>query len=432
MMATEVLAARFGKDAAAGWFGLDRGEVEPLLRRLRPGQDDAPSLLREAFARSALSGIAEPGDRIAGAAVQSLGGAATLAWLLSEARDTLPDGIGVTSEEWGAAIARWQPRLSARHILRALQSAVSVKASLVLPADAAWPSGLDDLGEHAPQVLWLRGNADLLPAQTANAVAIVGTRAATGYGEYVAAELASGLAGSGVATVSGGAYGIDGVVHRASLAAEVPTVAVLAGGIDRLYPAGHEQLLRRIAEDGVVIAETLPGTSPSRWRFLQRNRIIAALAHTVAVIEAGVRSGALNTTAHAVALGRTVAAVPGPVTSAASAGTHRLIRDFDAALVTSSRDLLALLPGRGDEPATLIEEVIVGDAVSGDSSDTEQAASIRVLDAMSERSRRSIEQISAASGLAVDVVRSVLGLLLIEGVVDEAESGWRKRARRSE
>ena len=201
---------------------------------------------------------------------------------------------------------------------------------------------LGDLGDHAPLALWLRGDAAALSGA---GVAIVGARASSSYGEHVATELASELAGEGWTIVSGGAYGIDGTAHRAALRAGGITVAVLAGGIDRAYPAGHAQLFDRIAASGALVSEVACGGAPTRWRFLERNRIIGALADATVVVEAGWRSGSLNTAGHAAALGRPLGAVPGPVTSAASAGCHRLLREYDARCVTSAADVRELLGG---------------------------------------------------------------------------------------
>ena len=155
---------------------------------------------------------------------------------------------------------------------------------------------------------------------------VVGSRASTAYGEHVASDLSEGLCRRGVAVVSGAAFGIDGAAHRAALAADGCTVAVLAGGLDVPYPAGHSSLMYRIRAAGLLVSEYPPGIRPARHRFLARNRLVAALSGATVVVEAGLRSGAANTAAWARALGRVVCAVPGPVTSSASAGCHALIR----------------------------------------------------------------------------------------------------------
>lgn len=212
----------------------------------------------------------------------------------------------------------------------------------ITPEDEAWPAGLIDLKEGMPERLWGRGT--LGPDTFTKSVSIVGARAATNYGEHVARELTYDLVGRGFTIVSGGAYGIDGTAHRSAMAAGGRTVAFMAGGVDRLYPAGHNQLLSDVIErGGAVLSEVEPGFAPTKWRFLQRNRLVAAAALGSVIVEAGIRSGSLNEAAWSQDLGRPTMAVPGPVTSAASAGTARLIREHGATLVTNSDDVIETL-----------------------------------------------------------------------------------------
>jgi DNA processing protein len=171
-------------------------------------------------------------------------------------------------------------------------------------------------------------------------VAVVGSRSATTYGADVAAELAGVLARESWTVVSGAAVGIDQAAHRGALANRGPTVAVLACGADRAYPSAHRSLIDYIADVGLVVSEAPPGGAPTRIRFLARNRVIAALSRGAVVVEAAVRSGALNTASWASGLGRVVMGVPGPVTSAPSTGVHQLIRTRDALLVTSGEEVL--------------------------------------------------------------------------------------------
>jgi DNA processing protein len=244
-------------------------------------------------------------------------------------------------------------------------------------------------------------------------VSIVGARAATAYGESVAAELAGDLAAGGVAVISGGAYGIDGAAHRAALGAGGTTIAYLAGGVDRAYPVGHQQLFDRIRNGGAVLSEVPCGAAPTKWRFLQRNRLIAAAGAATVVVEAGWRSGSLNTAGHAAALGRPLGAVPGPVTSAASAGCHRLLREYDAVCVTSAQEVRELWQDASDD-------VPVPQSVSPDQ--------IRLLDALSTRTPRAVTEIARLSGLAETRVRSLLGLLGLDGAVEQVRDGWRRTA----
>lgn len=205
---------------------------------------------------------------------------------------------------------------------------------VITPDSDEWPVGLNDLPD-TPEQLWAIGQ----PLTGAPSMAIVGARAATSYGDHTAMTIAEDLAQSGVTIVSGAAYGIDGAAHRAALSQGGATIAYLAGGVDRPYPAGHSVLIARIAQHGTILSEVAPGQPPTRWRFLQRNRLIAAHAQGLVVVEAGFRSGSLNAASHAKSAGRPVGAVPGPVTSATSAGCHLLIREHGATLIREAQDV---------------------------------------------------------------------------------------------
>ena len=203
---------------------------------------------------------------------------------------------------------------------------------------ADYPIELLDL-RYPPTELYAMGNAGAL---TRPRVAIVGTRASTGYGERIARTLTRSLVRAGVSVISGMARGIDGAAHRTALEEGGNTVAVLGTGIDVPYPVGHRQLHRAIAERGLVVSENPPGMKAHEGAFPKRNRIIAALAPVTIVVEAGFRSGALNTASQALELGRVVAAVPGPIDSEQSRGSNQLLRD-GAVLIAAPDDALALL-----------------------------------------------------------------------------------------
>jgi DNA processing protein len=251
-------------------------------------------------------------------------------------------------------------------------------------------------------------------AALGSSIALVGARAATGYGEHITMEASAGLVDRGYAIVSGAAYGIDGMAHRAALASHGQTVAFLAGGVDRYYPSGHEALLTRIAEQGAILSELPCGSPPTKWRFLQRNRLIAAASGATVVLEAGWRSGSLNTAGHAGQLGRPTGAVPGPVTSAASAGCHRLIREQNATLVTNADEMAELFPlQEGADRAAPIAEPT--------------SDQVRVLDALSIAAPRKAPDLAARSGLSVAGVQAVLGVLELESRVVERERGWLKK-----
>lgn len=214
---------------------------------------------------------------------------------------------------------------------------------LLTPEDTEWPrerfAALEAAGSVAPLGLFVRGDASLA-ALTCSAVTIAGSRAATGYGCHVAGEFGFGFAEAGVTVVGGGSYGIKGTAHRGALTADKPTVVVLPCGVDRAYPAGHAALLENVVRHGGLLVSEYPvGAAPVRYRFAARTRLLAALGGATVVVEAGRRSGALHLVRTATSLGRRVYGVPGPITSAASAGVHELLRDGHARLATTHTDV---------------------------------------------------------------------------------------------
>ena len=296
---------------------------------------------------------------------------------------------------------------------------------LITPDDDEWPAlafaAFAGPGTQArprggpPMVLWALGPVRL-DEVTQRAAAVVGTRAATIYGEQVAADLSAGLAERDVAVISGGAYGIDGAAHRAALASDGLTVAVLAGGLDIPYPAGHSALLHRIGQHGLLFTEYPPGVRPARYRFLTRNRLVAAAAGAAVVVEAGLRSGAANTAAWARALGRVVAAVPGPITSSASAGCHVLLRN-GAELVTRADDVVELV-GRIGELAA--EEPRPATALDGLGE-----AERQVYEALPGRGAATVDEIAVASGLVPGRVLGPLAILEVAGLAERHDGRWR-------
>lgn len=423
-------------------FGLDETVVHALTAAVHA--DDAPRREADApppgeiFARAAWTSIAEPGDGVAGAVVGILGAAAALSAVVecwpaerlagalsatvddNEAGD--PAGLRPELEQ---ALARWRPRLCAADVIRSLEQARRTGTGLLLPGDPLWPSGVDDLGRHAPLALWWRGRAPALAALR-NSIALVGARAASGYGELVAMEAAAGLVDRGLAIVSGAAYGIDGMVHRSALASDGMTVAFLAGGADRFYPRGHDALLTRIVEAGAVVSELPCGAPPTKWRFLQRNRLIAASSGATVVLEAGWRSGSLNTAGHAAALGRPLGAVPGPVTSPTSAGCHRLLRDYDAICVTTAAEMAELIGVGVDLELDLpgADARVAGGRAGGSTAPERTSDQVRVFDALSVRAPRVPADIARRSGLSTTAVLGALGTLDLEGSVRERDTGW--------
>jgi DNA processing protein len=398
----------------------------------------------DAFARAVLGLVAEPGDGVLGRAIAAIGAVRTAEALVE--RRPADQFAGIVAEsgepfderEAATGLERWLPRLDQAGFVRTLAQAARVRARFIVPGDSGWPVGVDELGVHAPIGLWVRGVVGTLPITTPS-IALVGARAATGYGEHVAMEASAGLVDRGFTIVSGGAYGIDGMAHRAALASDGPTVAFLAGGVDRFYPLGHESLLSRIAETGAVVSELPCGAAPTKWRFLQRNRLIAAASDATVVLEAGLRSGSLNTAGHAAALGRPLGAVPGPVTSPASAGCHRLFREFDAVCVVDADQMAELaggiLPqnaGRSGAPQATVGASGRAPARSGVGASTPDPApeALRVIDALSTRSPRVLADVARRAGMSVTEVMAVLGPLELNGIAVRHPEGWLRRRSR--
>jgi len=292
---------------------------------------------------------------------------------------------------------------------------------VLVPSDPEWPAGLDRLHDP-PYCLFVRGACNLA-ALVERSVAVVGSRAATEYGLRVAADLADGLAARGFTVVSGAAYGVDSAAHRAALAADGPTVAVLACGADRAYPTAHRGMLDQIARVGAVVSEVPIGCAPYRSRFLARNRIIATLARATIVVEANLRSGSLTTAKAAREHHLPVGAVPGPVTSMTSAGCHALLRDTDAVLVTDAAEV-AELAARIGEDLLPNGSARHGPVAPGDDLDPE---SYQVWSAVPLRGGASTDRLASASGVEVRRLIGILAALEAEGLLVKEGGRWRKR-----
>ena len=395
-------------------------------------------LSREKLARAALTYLAEPADPALGALLTICEPAEVLAAIKADMLPGTGPGCGDTPASRAAlqrALGRWRVRLPGLPDAQGIAGACREDIRLIGPGDAEWPGALDQLGPARPYALWLRGHADLRFA-CSRSVSMVGSRAATGYGGHVAGEIAADLGERGWAIVSGGAYGIDAAAHRGALAAEAVTIAVLACGVDYPYPAGHADLFAGIAAHGLVISEWPPGRHPGRIRFLIRNRVIAALGCGTVIVEAGERSGALNTARHAANLGKPLMAVPGPVTSAQSAGCHRIIREWGASCVTRAADIIELLsplsvpdalaPGGGLESAHL-PGTDPGSDPDSPSRDDLDADSARVLDALPARGVAGTSTIAVDAGVDLDTVLRCLGRLAGYGFIERCDRGWRLR-----
>ncbi len=297
-------------------------------------------------ARAALTRLFEHGDTVGLALVAKHGAHAALRIAIG-ARPAYPFAE-VTAGELAAALDRWAPRVRTLDAEADLAAIERLGGGFLTPDDPHWPAGLNEL-PAPPLGLWYRGNMNGGVPAPARSAAVIGSRDSTAYGASVAGEIGHGLAQRGICVIAGLGYGIDAQGHRSALAghqgAGPATIAVLAGGLDRDYPAGNADLAAAIRETGLTLSELAPGSAPTRYRFLMRNRVIAALSGVSVVVEARWRSSALNTAHHAENLGRRVAAVPGSVHSANSAGCHRLLKEGSAVLVTSAADVAELLAG---------------------------------------------------------------------------------------
>jgi DNA processing protein len=408
--------------------GSTAGAVSPV------GEPGEPELLAAAY----LSRVAEP--------------AAIPLWLLVreygyvEAAEAVRRG-DVPPEVAGCTEAR---RLSADPHAD-LAAAERNDIRLIVPGSAEWPHyafaaihrvaqrriaewltgrrGRPARGELIPPLaLWIRGHGELATVGV-RSVALVGSRAASPYGDRLASEFGYGLARHDVVVVSGGAYGIDAAAHRGALAADGGSVLVSAGGLDRPYPPAHRNLYDRTAKLGVLVSERPPGSAPHRQRFLSRNRLIASLGSATVVVEAGQRSGALNTAGYARALGRPVLAVPGPVTSAMSVGCHRLLRHADqpAQLVTSVADILEFCSPAGGGAESVGPRDSMADLAADPlrTPDGLDPAAQAVLDGFPSAGPVTEAQLARLSGQPVQAVLSALPALLAHGLVAGSREGYR-------
>uniref|UniRef100_A0AAU3I5U2 DNA-processing protein DprA n=1 Tax=Streptomyces sp. NBC_01393 TaxID=2903851 RepID=A0AAU3I5U2_9ACTN len=361
----------------------------------------------EREARVTLSRVVEPGDEVCGRWIREVGAPEAVRWLYGN----LGQPRGMTDRRWAGLRARAARAAPERDL--ALARGAGVR--FVCPGESEWPAQLDDLGDARPVGLWVRGPAGLR-LWALRSVAVVGARACTEYGAHMAATLGAGLAERGWVVVSGGAYGIDGAAHRGALGAGGATVAVLACGVDRPYPRGHTQLITRIAEQGLVVGELPPGEHPTQSRFILRNRVIAALTRGTVVVEAAYRSGALVTARAAQRLGRFTMGVPGPVTSALSAGVHEMLRG-EAVLVSDAAEVAELVGDMGELAPDRRGPVLPRDLLPPDT--------VRVLAALPARDPAGTEEIARRAATSTDDAVGRLYELRALGFVERHGDGWK-------
>lgn len=381
----------------------------------------AVRLEQERRALVALARLAEPPSEGLVRLVQASGAHTVLTGIASGRLTGAPEGRGVSHQQEVDQLARWRARLSQADVDRDLRLAARVGARFVVPGDPEWPAQVEVLGSKRPLGLWVRGQGSLAEV-TRRSVAVVGARASTPYGEHVASDLSASLVQRGWPVVSGAAFGIDAAAHRGALAAGGPTVAVLACGVDLAYPRAHEGLLAGIARAGLLVSEYSPGTPVTRGRFLERNRLLAALSTGTVLVEAGLRSGARSTVKHARSVNRPVLVVPGPVTSPASAGCHEELRGLgEAVLVTDADDVLEVLGPllevdtrrRGpDRPLDVLD-------VDG----------LSVYDAMPLAGAVAVDELAVSTGLPVGELLARLASMAGQGLVEPVTGGWRRASK---
>ncbi len=361
----------------------------------------------ERLARVALSCAVEPGDRTTSSLVRQLGPRQALTAQLEP--------------KPGSELAQ---RLREVDPVRQLEQADRCGIRFLVPGDPEWPAGLDDL-DHGVEVqglggtppgVWARGPMPL--TELATSVAIVGSRSASPYGAEVTRAIAECVARAGVPVVSGGAKGIDFVAHDAALMAGGASLAVLACGVDRVYPEQNRRLLAHLAAEFAVVSEQPPGSAPTRLRFLARNRLIAAMTRGTVLVEAALRSGALNTVGWAEQLSRTVMCVPGPVSSYTSQGVHHWFRRGTSTLVTHGSEVLEVVGAAGEH---LVEEPRGPERARDRLSSVEQ----RVLEWVPVSQPAGVVSIARLSRLHVRDADPTLRRLERAGFVREVEGGWR-------
>lgn len=400
--------------------GVSQGTL-PLEMEL-PFDGDDPVLRAVAW-----SSIIEPGDPAAGQLVRLLGPKDALRWVFNPICDphVVECLAGSTDPEvpWQKCHQRWHPRAMEMGMEESLHALTRLGGTILTRESPQWPTSLAVLEDRQPLALWVVGHGDIGQLQM-DSVALVGARASTGYGNRIAQTFASDLTSAGFPVVSGGAYGIDTAAHQGAISAQdgehVPGsgIAVLCGGLGNPYPSGNAQLFSRLIENGILISEVPPHWRPARWRFLERNRIIAALSAATVIVEAGIRSGAMATANRAAEMGRPVGAVPGPVTSTSSAGCHQLIRE-GAELIVQSTDVQDLLAGAPVGTELQFDE--------GPSAHLSAVAKV-VWSAFPLSRCASVKKLALSCGLGLQEVELALLEMQLKGQAELVDGEWHRRA----
>ncbi|QNV40810.1 DNA-protecting protein DprA [Rothia amarae] len=397
----------------------------------------------EHSARAEIVRIAEPEDPYINLCIEMLGPLLT-ADLLTQRQEFTPgiweqrtetdamrsipvSDLQKVHEALGNRIERWSLRSGKVNTDQEFRMAGTLDSWFCIPEDSDWPRALDDLGEKKPYGIWGRGDRSKLNHLTLpSSVAVVGSRDITSYGTSATAHIVGDLVEREYCIVSGGAFGIDAVAHRTALSVtsgKLPSVALMACGVDRPYPKQNENLLRELINEGLLLSEVALGNSPTRWRFLQRNRLIAALSGYSLIVEARWRSGALNTANHALSLGREVGIVPGHIFSPNSEGCHRLAKKELAHVVTDAQDIVSMMQTKfTPEEETLDIPLETGRGELPKLSEVQS----RVWDALPLRRPAPLENIALMSGLDIRTTMLTLSQLAAKGVALNQNQGWSK------
>ncbi len=372
---------------------------------------------KEHFARLAIACFTEADDRVAGTIIDRLGAEHALEHIVSRTDPLLLAKLSFGETKDTARLAnkifeaqqRWNLRVSLQLVDTALDALETFRAQTVLPSETSYSRGLADLGSGKPIVLFVMGRNPVATFQ--QSTAIIGARNSSDYGERCVREFLPVATEAGQTVISGGAVGIDSLAHKSAIAAGGQTIAYLAGGFDYMYPPENKQLFEEIMLTGALFTESPPGSKPTKWRFLKRNRLIAASCKSILIVEAAWRSGTINTAQNALDLGRNVGVVPGDIFKSASHGIYRLAKNPDVQLIADKSDFRALL-GIGELGAISHDDLPIGENCQ------------RVLDALGS-GKKSVKVVAAEVGLGELEVEIALNTLETLGKSARFRDGWR-------
>lgn len=338
-------------------------------------------------------------------------------------------GRGCYPNGYEKSLPRWANRLNIQTFMKDREDIEKLGGGFTYPTDEKWLAALDILGASRPLGLWYLGNIDIAHTPC---VSLVGSRDCTDYGRGLARDFAYELAASGLPIVSGGALGIDSAAHEGALSVG-RTIAVFANGLGHSYPTKNRQLFEAIVDSGgLLLSESPPDSPPHRYRFLSRNRIIAALGLVTVVVEAPYRSGALSTAHYGLEIGRNVCAVPGSVFSPHSTGCHRLLRE-GAVCVTRVDEVTELLPeyvrANIAIPTTHMRQSVHPHASSVRDDQCVRTTcgnplAERVYEGLSRRQGRSVGEIARAVGVTAREAMAGLSILENYGAARNISGLW--------